>query len=367
MSHTRAQGTIDVSRRPGQEPEDDTLNGSPFARRIFLRNSASILLTLVVLYLVYQELLGLDWGEVWASVQRADLGLFVLAFALFYCSFPLRALRWKVLLGNVGYDGTAVRPMPSGLGLARIMYLAWFANCVTIARLGDAYRGYLLKRVAGVSFVVTLGTVLAERLLDTFVLAMMMGASLLVAFHGSLPMEATRMLAAGLILSAVGLIGLLSMRRLRWAFEWILPKRLHVHYARLEHGLLGSFRRLPLLVAYSAGGWLIEGATLYIVAAAVGIPVSVGSALLVALAGALLTTVPITPAGLGFTEGGMILMLGWLAGLDTYTASAITLLFRIINYWSIVVFGLVMYIFFSRRGRSSNTTSSHQRKVGSTP
>jgi uncharacterized protein (TIRG00374 family) len=83
---------------------------------------------------------------------------------------------------------------------------------------------------------------------------------------------------------------------------------------------------------------------------------------LVALAAALLTSVPITPSGLGFTEGGMIIILGWL-GLDTYTASAITLLFRIINYWSIIVFGLVIYL-FSRR--SSNTTSFHQREVGPT-
>jgi uncharacterized protein (TIRG00374 family) len=98
------------------------------------------------------------------------------------------------------------------------------------------------------------------------------------------------------------------------------------------------------------------------IAVAVGTPVSVAGALLVALAAALLTSVPITPSGLGFTEGGMIIILGWL-GLDTYTASAITLLFRIINYWSIIVFGLVIYLFSRRR---SKTTSFHQRKVGPT-
>src|SRR3954467_4414652 len=157
MSRTRAQGTIEVSKRLGQAPKDDTLNGSSFGRRIFsLRNLASILLALVVLYLVYQELLGLEWGEVWASVQRANLGLFALAFALFYCTFPLRALRWKVLLGNVGYERSATattgRLMPSPLGLTRIMYLGCFANCLALARLGDAYRGYLLKKLAGLSF-----------------------------------------------------------------------------------------------------------------------------------------------------------------------------------------------------------------------
>jgi hypothetical protein len=45
----------------------------------------------------------------------------------------------------------------------------------------------------------------------------------------------------------------------------------------------------------------------------------------------------------------MIVMLGWL-GLDVPTATAVTLLVRVINYWSIVVFGLLLYIF----GRNGN-------------
>jgi glycosyltransferase 2 family protein len=347
----KVQGTIEPSRRPGEALSNNAPDGSP-GRRVFrLRNAVSFLLALVVLYLVYRELLGLDWREVWTSIQGASAWLFALAFAVFYCSFPLRALRWKTLLDNVGYGlayGRAENPLPSTLGLTRIMYLAWFVNCLTVARLGDVYRGYLLKKEAGVSFTVTLGTVLAERLLDLVVLAAMMGAGVLVIFHGSLPAEATRALAAGLILSVVGVVGLLSMRRLRGTVERVLPKRLHPHYARLEHGVVGSVRRLPLLVAYSIVGWILEGTALYVTTAAVGSPVSFAGALVVALAASLLTTVPITPSGLGFTEAGMVLMLGWL-GMDAATAGAVTLLFRLINYWSIVVLGFVLYV-FSRNG-----------------
>jgi uncharacterized protein (TIRG00374 family) len=342
---------LEPSRLPKTQRED-AASAPPIGRRVFrVRNVASFLLALGILYLMCRQLLGLDWIEVWASVQGANMWLFALAFAVFYCSYLVRALRWKVLLANVGYDRTTRHPIPSVFGLSRIMYIAWFANCITVARLGDAYRGYLLKRTSGVSFAVTLGTILAERLLDLLVMAAMMGASVLVIFHGSLPTEAAQALAAGLILSVVGIVGLLALRRFRWAFERVLPKRLHGHYARLEHGVIGSFRRLPVLLAYSVVGWLIEGMTLYLVAAAVGVPVSVAGTLVVALAASLLTTVPITPSGLGFTEAGMLVMLGWL-GLDAPTASAVTLLFRLINYWSIVVFGLVLYV-FSRQHKST--------------
>ena len=354
MLDSETQKMVEQNRRPGEALGGGTMGRPPLGQRVFrLRNVASFLLALGVLYLVYRQLLGLDWGEVWASVQGANVWLFALAFALFYCSYLVRALRWKVLLANVGYDDHATgHPMPSALGLTKIMYLAWFANCVTVARLGDAYRGYLIKKTSAVSFTVTLGTILAERLLDLLVMAAMMGAGVLVIFHGSLPTEASQALAAGLILSVVGVVGMLALRRFRWAFERVLPKRLHAYYARLEHGVIDSFRRLPVLVAYSAVGWVIEGMTLYLVAAAVGVPVSVAGALVVALAASLLTTVPITPSGLGFTEAGMLVMLGWL-GLDVPTASAVTLLFRLINYWSIVVFGFLLYL-LSRSGNRLN-------------
>src|SRR5919107_1147995 len=345
MGGKRVQGTIELNKPQGEMPVDGAAGAPPLRRRIFsVRNFASFLLAVAVLYLMYREFLGVDWGEVWVSVRGANAWLFALAFVTFYCSFPLRALRWKALLANVGYSREGVRPMPSTLGLTRIMYVAWFANCVTVARLGDAYRGYLLKREAGVSFAVMLGTVLAERLLDLLVLAAMLGAGVLIVFHGSLPTETAQALAAGLIISTIGVVGLLAMRRFRWAFERILPKRLHAHYSRLEHGVIDSFRRLPLLVALSAAGWVLEGAALYAVAAAVGAPVSVAGALVVALAASLLTAVPITPAGLGFTEAGQGGIVGGV-GVGVTTATVIILLFRLINYWSIVVLGFALYVF----------------------
>jgi uncharacterized protein (TIRG00374 family) len=320
----------------------------PLGRRVFrTRTVVSFLLAFIVLYLVYRQVLGLDWREVWATTRGTNVGLLVLSFAVFYCSYLFRALRWRALLENVGYGQDTARPIPSTLGLVKIMYLAWFANCITVARVGDAYRGYLLKRATGISLVVTLGTVLAERLLDLMILVAMLAASALTFYRGALPPEVAQTLAVGLVLSIVGIVGLLSMGRLRWVVERVLPKGLHAHYARLEHGTVSSFRRVPLLAAYSVIGWVIEGSTLYLTATAVGAPITVAGALLVALVAALLTAVPLTPGGLGFTEAGMVLLLQGL-GLDAPSAAAVTLLFRLINYWSIVGFGTVLYAFSLR-------------------
>ena len=329
----------------------------------------SFLLGLAILYLVCRRGFGLRWDELWANVASANAALLVLAFAVFYCSFPLRALRWRVLLGNVGYARTTGTPVPSTAGLVRIMYLASFANCITIARLGDAYRGYLLRNAAGVSLVVTLGTILAERLLDLIVLAAMLVTTVLVGFRGTLLPEATDTLVVGLILSAIGVCGFFAMRRFRGGVERVLPARWHAYYELFVRGTVGSFRRIPLLVAYSAVGWIVEGLALYLAAASVGTRISAADALVVALVASLLTTVPIAPSGLGFTEAGTVLLLQWL-GLDTESAVAVAILFRVINYWSIVAFGSVLYV-FNRNGsppprpRPRQPAATHEGPAGS--
>ena len=253
------------------EKESPSLRGKLLNPRTLL----SVLLAGAVLFLVFRQFLGFDWQEVWANLTEANLIFLVVALVVFYTSFYVRALRWKVLLENVGYSRETRLRMPSSWGLARIMYISWFANCVTVARLGDAYRGYLLKRRAGVSFTVTLGTILAERVLDLAVLAVMLLGSLLIAFHGSMPSGVSGYLLAGIIVSASGLAILLILQRFGDSVGRLVPVRFREPYRRLAHGMSGSLAKVPALVGYSIVGWAIESATLYLVAKSIGADISV--------------------------------------------------------------------------------------------
>lgn len=347
-----------ASREPLAEPaivDDDVRDGDAEVETARLERRLvrpQTLLTfafaLLLLYFFTKQIFNLDFREVWARIRGADAGLFALSLLVYYTSFLFRALRWRTLLGNVGYSRARDPRVPRLAGLAEIIYLSWFVNCVTIARLGDAYRGYMLKKAAGVSFSVTMGTVLAERLIDLVVLATLMSATALAVFHGTLPPEATQALAGGVALSVIGVVGLLALRRLRPLIERVLPRRFHEHYGRLEEGTLNSFRRVPLLIGFSAIGWLIEGTTLYLSAAAVGATISPVAAIMVALVASLLTAAPFTPAGLGVTEAGIVLVLGRL-GIDANTAGAIALLNRSVNYWSIILFGAALYLFSRKK------------------
>ena len=103
-----------------------------------------------------------DWSQAFATLRRADPLFLVAALVVYYLSFPVRAIRWARLLR----EG---RARIFGRDLLEILLLGWFVNCLVPAKLGDLYRSYLVKRRFGISLSRTVGVVVAERLLDLFV------------------------------------------------------------------------------------------------------------------------------------------------------------------------------------------------------
>jgi uncharacterized protein (TIRG00374 family) len=338
------------------EIEDETSEGTAsLAGRVFnLRTAVSFAIGLAILLFLFTRV-ELDVAGILVRVGQANLLLLVLALAAFYSTFPLRALRWRQLLRNVGFQRGRGVELPPVLGLAEIILLGWFANCIVPAKLGDAYRGYLLKVGAGVSFSKTFGTILAERIIDMLLLYGLMVAASSLAFGRALPSEIVVLMQAGFVLALVVVVGLVAMRNLRPIAERLLPSRLHGQYQRFEVGTLQSFRGLPFVVFLSGTAWAGEVTRLYLVAAALGVgSVAPSVVVFVALASALATALPITPAGLGFAEGtivGILLLAakaGLAPGVDEPTAASIALLDRSISYWSLIVVGLVAY-FLSKR------------------
>lgn len=328
----------------------------PLGRRFFnLKTAASFVVAFVIMYIAFSGI-DVDPRDVIFHIRRANVGLYAVAFAVYYLSFPVRALRWQLLLANVGYGRSTNRGLPSLAGLAEIIFLSWFANCIVPAKLGDAYRGYLLKRSAGVSFSRTMGTVLAERVVDMLVLFVLMGLTGLRIFGGYLPDSVEYLFAAGMVLALIVILALVIMRQFGPQVERMLPGRLQAIYARFSEGTLQSFRNLPLLLVLTLAVWAIEAARLWLIMLALGLPnVSFLVVVFISLAASLLTTLPVTPAGLGLVESGVIAILlllnsiGTVQGISQSLASSTAILDRSISYLSLVVVGIVAYLI--RRGK----------------
>jgi glycosyltransferase 2 family protein len=289
--------------------------------------------------------------EVPGYISHANPLFLLAAFAIYYAGFPLRGLRWVTLLKGAGYrvstkDGT------------EILFLSWLVNCIVPAKLGDVYRAYLLKLNSPVSATRALGTVFIERILDLFVIAILGLSAGFFRFRGSigdLPTAVQGIFVLGVamvILLAVGLVVLRNFgRRLIRALP--VPQRGVDLYERFEEGVFNSvgLKGLPLLGLLTVLIWCTEAARLYFVIQALGfdkLGLGLSGIMFVALIGSLLTAVPLTPAGLGAVEGGVIGVLTTVFGVAVGHATAILLIDRSISVFTIVILGSIAYVFSSK-------------------
>jgi uncharacterized protein (TIRG00374 family) len=348
---------------PPAEPEPEPPS---LAKRLLnVRSILSLVFGLALAVFVLRRMSG-EAGNILSQLESANPLLYLAAFGVYYLTFPIRALRWRLLLRNAGYRAEHGVELPGVGSLSVTILLSWFANCLVPAKLGDAYRGYLLKQGAGVSFARTMGTILAERIVDTLLLFGLMALAAVLTFHGALPPQIQLGVEAGVVLVLLVVAGLVAVRRFGHAIHARLPERFQHHYRRLVDGTLTSFSIsvLPQLLAYSVLVWAVEAGRLYFVTLALGLnqlPLQV--VLFVALAGALLTTLPLTPAGLGFVEAGiagvliLVESLGITHGVDNGTATAVAILDRSISYWSLIVVGAVAYVLTRRVWRAAPVAS----------
>ncbi|MDQ3931102.1 MAG: flippase-like domain-containing protein [Chloroflexota bacterium] len=299
--------------------------------------------------------LNIDVAQTWATILTADPLFFLTGFLVYYSAFWLRATRWKVLLKNAGHGKEdSPKQLPSTNGLVEIIYLSWFVNCIVPAKLGDAYRSYLLKRNSGISFSSTIGTIFAERVVDLLVLFGLLAASFTLvgqrlASQGDVNLTLVMLFGGGLVLALI--VGLVALRFFSHLVLRFVPGRFKTKFTQFRQGILHSFKRrsLPTMLGLTVIIWFLEAARLFFVTRSLDAHVVTLSAVIfIALLSSLLTTLPLTPGGAGVVEGAVTVALG-LFLKDHNMAVSIAILDRLINYWSLVVGGLILYLISKRR------------------
>ena len=311
----------------------------------------------------------LDWAKTWGHIQDLNPWLYALAIVLYYLSFIFRGMRWRILGRNsasrVGHHVT----VPSAWVSAQLIVTGWSINAISWFRLGDAYRAYAFSERSGGTFPWSLGTVLAERIIDLaciFVLLLVAA----VAFSASLDSNSSRsiLLATfGMVAAATGLLLVMGIYGPR--LEGLLPTWLARAYRRFHQGTLDSLKQLPLVFVLSLVGWLLEAGRLYFVVLALDLSIGLPLVLIVALAQAILSTVP-TPGGVGAVEPGLT---GLLAlSLAGHEALSVTLVDRSITYLSVIVVGGAVFLLInfantrrSRKSEGSGLGAQHRHGVPS--
>jgi glycosyltransferase 2 family protein len=313
------------------------------------RTIISLILPIFLLFLFVKALPGFHLEELPALILGANFVLLLAAFVVYYLGFPLRGLRWAILVRGTGYP---LRVRDS----TEIIFISWTVNCLVPAKLGDLYRAYLLKINSPVSLSRTFGTVFIERVLDVFAIVVLGLAAGYWSFRGTLPTEIQILFAVGVILVIVLAAALLTMRNFgrRVITRLPLPHRVLELYDRFEEGVFGALglRQLPALVVITGLIWATEAMRLFLVVEAMGfsdVHLGISGAFFVALTASLLTAVPLTPAGIGFVEGAVVGLLTFVYGVGQTEALAIVLVDRAISVLSVIILGSIAYAVSPKR------------------
>lgn len=331
------------------------------------RGLLSLLLALLLIGLFLRSQDPAALRQAWTAIRGANPVLYLAALGVYYLAFPIRGQRWRLLLRNTGAPAAQ---LPRVRDLAEIIYLSWFVNSIVPAKLGDLYRGWLLQREGGPAWSASMGTIVAERVLDFVVLVTLTVVTGLATYgevltaglaggpgaclRGGVHLERLGCslfqlftLAGGMVLLL--LVGLLAFARWGWRLARRLPPRPAELFVQFSGALLLSFRGFGPILALSVLAWVAEGTAFLLVGRALGLRLPLPLVVFFSLLQAFITVIPLTPGAVGLE----FILVGALTikGYDGGQALAMTGLYRTISFLSLVLGGAVVYL-FSRKTKT---------------
>ena len=302
---------------------------------------------LLAIALLLWALRGVHLDEVVRRIRQADLAPLILGTVLGTIAFPIRLVRWRLLLR--GPDGTALKPWP----LWHAVAIGFMANNLLPFRAGELVRVFAATKLSGARLTATMSSIAVERIFDGLAVIGLLGAGLLfsdlpsgVAVGGVSLARAAQV--AGLI-SVAALLGAAAVVAFPLAAEGLvrrllpaggLADRIVAIIEGIRHGL-ASLRSPGLLagvVLWSLVLWLVNAASFWVSFAAFDIPVGFAGALI--LQGVLVIgiSVQLTPGFVGQFEAAIVAALA-LYGISNEVASSYAIAYHGATFLPITLAG----------------------------
>jgi uncharacterized protein (TIRG00374 family) len=277
-----------------------------------------------------------DLKQSWHALGRLNGPFLLIPLAVFFVNLPLRAWRWQLIFPSSSRPGIGACLTVLGIGN--------MANFLLPGRAGDLARCVLVGRAGSLTESSrTLATLAVEKVLDGLALV---GMVLFAVWALHPPHWVLDLLRVSILIFGGALVLLVALRyRTRALIDSVRRAFRIVHLSSLEEkfdGLLTSFAdglsavsssgQMLTLLLMTAAIWSTEAGTIWGLARALGLAVSVKSAVVASAVLGLGLMIPAAPGGLGTYE-----LFGTeafkLAGIAASSALALTV---VIHAWVFV-------------------------------
>lgn len=228
-----------------------------------LKQKKTIFAFIVALIAISLLLYRIDISKVIEVYKEANIIFIIIAGVLCYSNFFLKGMRWRILLKNTNIDLGALESV-------KIVFLSLFANTLVPAKLGDLYRGYLLKKRRSESMSEVTGTVVAERAIDfIFILSLLTISSFFIA--GAKFSEVFSYIKLGYVFVGIAIIAFIVIRS-EFGSRY-LPESLNQIINKFRRGAVNSISlaSFPKIITLTFLIWGFGVARMYFLSVALGL------------------------------------------------------------------------------------------------
>lgn len=299
---------------------------------------AGILVSILFVYLAVRRV---DLSESLRALRGVRPEVLGAATLVYLCSFPVRALRWRLILRA-----------QKALSLGEIMgpvFVGYMANNVLPARTGEIYRAHFLGRRVRMSRSGVAASIVVERALDGL---MLVGVILLVfALFPQAHFLGVTALVTGLaflVLAAGILLYVLSVDKTHGVVERLLgllpdslrePTGIRLNFFLRGVRGISTAKELLVAVGYTVLAWVVEAFAVALAVASFGVSLPLAGFVLVFALAVLSTTLPSGPGYVGPFQYAFVLALGYFA-VSRETALAVSVGAQIALLGSVTLLGL---------------------------
>jgi len=296
-------------------------------------------------------------AEIWSVISQSNLPLLVLAALVATSIFPLRAIRWRIILDPLAPG------IPIG-ALWRSVAIGMMVNNIYPARLGEIARAYALTRETNrVSLTGAVASLAVDRVFDALTLMLLLVSAMLVPEFPKGMTVGGQPVQRGAFIFAAGAVGLFVILYVIVA----VPERLVSLYAavvgrvaprfvtrgtEIIHafseglGVLRSPRRFIAVFLWTLAHWLVNALAFWLGFKAVGIDVPFSAANFLQGIIAIGVALPSSPGFFGVFEAAA------KVGLEVYgvagrQAVSWAIGYHILSFIPITIIGLY---YFARLG-----------------
>ncbi|MEO7136761.1 MAG: lysylphosphatidylglycerol synthase transmembrane domain-containing protein [Gemmatimonadales bacterium] len=325
-----------------------TAPDSPRRRSSFRRILPAVIGIGVSVGLLAWALRGVSAEAVLSHIRAARAGPLAAAIVVATLAFPLRLIRWHLLLRDERGE-----PYPSA-PLWHAIALGFTANNLLPLRAGELIRCYTAARLAQARFTTVLSSVAVERIFDGLTVVGLLTLALLTSdLPTSVTVAGTSVTGLARVAGVAGLVALLlaiavvaaPLAAERLVRRLLPSARLADRIVDLIEGVrqglavLRSPARLAGVIFWSLALWLMNAFAFYLGFAAFDIPVSYAGALLMQGLLVLGISVPSTPGFFGPFEAVIVAVLA-LYSVPASLAFSYAIAFHITTLVPITLLGL---------------------------